>query len=70
MVLSGSILRTMRRHKQIKAALVGLKISDELLKVIDQAAESEGLTRSAIIRRILLERYRDRLHTTHKQEVA
>lgn len=44
--------------KQIKDRIVTLKLTGDLLSRIDLDTESEGLSRSAIIRRILLAHYR------------
>lgn len=45
--------------KQIKDKLIGMKLTSSLVEAIDKDAESEGLSRSAIIRRVLIEHYRD-----------
>ena len=39
--------------------MVGFKVTDALLSSVDREAEAEGLTRSAVIRRALIERYRE-----------
>lgn len=46
-----------RRQTEIKAHVVALKLNGSLVQAIDREAESEGLTRSAIIRRILKRKY-------------
>lgn len=53
-------MRTPRRQRQTetKDHVVCLKLNGSLVEAIDQDAEAEGLTRSAIIRRVLLDRYR------------
>lgn len=53
-----------RRRKNpelLKGLVVGLKLNGSLVREIDKDAEAEGLTRSAIIRRVLLDRYRSTL---------
>lgn len=53
-------MRAPRRQRQaeVKDHVVCLKLNGSLVEVIDHEAEREGLTRSAIIRRVLLDRYR------------
>lgn len=64
MVLARDYIGTMHRrnriiHPEIKDHVVALKLNGSLVHAIDREAESEGLTRSAIIRRVLIERYRE-----------
>ena len=47
-----------KRRIETKDHVVCLKLAGTLVSTIDQVAEREGLTRSAIIRRVLLDRYR------------
>ena len=44
-------------NKAIKDKLIGMKLTKTLVGAIDLEAESEGLTRSAVIRRILTRHY-------------
>jgi len=47
-----------RRHRaEIKDHVVALKLNGSLVEAIDREAESEGLSRSAIIRRVLKRKY-------------
>lgn len=43
--------------KNIKEHVVVVKLSREVVAAIDAAANVEGLTRSAVIRRLLLQHY-------------
>lgn len=47
----------LHRRAEIKAHVVALKLNGSLVQAIDREAEAEGLTRSAIIRRILKRTY-------------
>lgn len=46
------------RRKQIKDVLIVLKVSRDLAFAIDEEGERLGLTRSAIVRGTLLEKFR------------
>lgn len=46
------------QKRERKEHVVALKMAGSLVRAIDTEAEAEGLTRSAIIRRTLLDRYR------------
>lgn len=43
--------------KLIKGYIVPIKLPSALVRMIDAEAEAEGLTRSAVIRRILIRKY-------------
>ena len=47
----------MRTKKLVKRIVLSIKIDDALLGKIDAEAEAEGLTRSTVIRRVLLRNY-------------
>jgi predicted DNA binding CopG/RHH family protein len=49
-----------QRHDHV----VVIKLAESLVRTIDQEAETEGLTRSAIIRRILKKKYEAELAPT------
>ena len=51
------MMRT-KTKKELKDKLIGMKLATTLVNAIDTEAESEGLSRSAIIRRVLIARYR------------
>lgn len=53
-------MKTMTPRRETKSYVVALKLAGSLVQAIDQEAESEGLSRSAIIRRALLARYQTR----------
>lgn len=44
-------------RKEVKGKLIGMKLTMTLVRAIDSEAASEGLTRSAVIRRILTRHY-------------
>ena len=46
-----------KSHKEVKEKLIGMKLTATLVEAIDFEAESEGLSRSAVIRRILTRHY-------------
>jgi hypothetical protein len=48
-------LKSIRRQRHDHVVVI--KLAGSLVRVIDQEAEAEGLTRSAIIRRILKKNY-------------
>ena len=50
-------MKTTRRILRLKEKNVGMKLDAVLVDAIDRDAEREGLTRSAIIRRILKRNY-------------
>lgn len=55
-----------RRKKDprlMKGVLIGFKITSALCSAIDQEAERVGLSRSAVIRRTLLDAFRHKLAT-------
>jgi predicted transcriptional regulator len=55
-------MKQQRKRKSpdlLKETVVGFKVTDALLSSVDREAEAEGLTRSAVIRRALIERYRE-----------
>ena len=49
------------RKREIKEHVVALKLNGALVHAIDRDAETEGLSRSAIIRRTLLAAFRKKL---------
>lgn len=51
----------MHTPSHVKGNIIGLKIDDALLRKIRAEAKAEGLTRSAIIRRILLRHYQAKM---------
>lgn len=58
-VLKSSIVPSImsKPHKELKEKLIGMKLSATLVEAIDTEAESEGLSRSAVIRRVLTRHY-------------
>lgn len=44
-------------EKHIKGYVVPIKLAHALVRMIDAEADAEGLTRSAVIRRILIKKY-------------
>lgn len=45
------------KKKHIKGYVVPIKLAHALVRMIDAEADAEGLTRSAVIRRILIKKY-------------
>jgi predicted DNA binding CopG/RHH family protein len=46
-------------EKELKGRLIGMKLAATLVRAIDLEANAEGLSRSAVIRRILIQHYAD-----------
>lgn len=53
------MLKQSHRAKEIKGHVVVLKLTASLVQKLDAMAAAEGISRSAIIRRALMERYQD-----------
>jgi predicted DNA binding CopG/RHH family protein len=68
-VLNSSIIPSIMRseRKELKEKLIGMKLAATLVEAIDLEAESEGLSRSAVIRRILTRHY---AKTGNERQVA
>ena len=52
----------MKRTKELKEIVIGAKLPASLVLLLDEEAAAEGTSRSHIIRRSIIERYRDRAH--------
>lgn len=48
-------------RREVSDQVIGLKLDRSLILAIDRDGHAQGLTRSAIIRRLLIEKYRDQL---------
>jgi hypothetical protein len=53
-------IRTMhseRKRRQVKEHVIAMKLDQSLVDAIDRQAQEEGLTRSAVIRRLLIQHF-------------